>query len=194
MRSFLIAIAVLGICGCGIGPRFDLRHPVYMVTEKSFWSGCDKDPIGSDACRNSRISQVKAGVNQWFDPFDEAFRPQLFIFYSKDKLPRNRDRTNEVIYLKIESGNCGYIAGGKRKAGACYGRDHLLSKLYIVFEDASNILPQAMAHEFGHALGRDDNDVPKGTGSVMSYDTPTNVLLMDIEMMCRLHRECPPRK
>jgi|SRR3989344_7203588 len=190
MRSFLMIIVVLGICSCvSGGPYFNLRHPIYLVPEKSFWSGCEVDPAGKEACQNSRVSQVKAGIRQWFDPFDEAFRPQAFVLYSKEKLPRHR--VNEVIYLKIEAGNCGKDARGKKKAGACYGWDNFLSPLYIVFESSSHITSRVVAHEFGHVLGRDDNDVPEGTGSIMSYDTPTNVLLMDIEMMCRKHKECP---
>ena len=190
MRSFLIAIVALGICSCAFrsGPYIDLRYPVYIVAEQSFWSGCEEDLASEDACRQSRIAQVRSGINQWFDPFEETDRPQAVILDSKDKLPWRS--VNEAIYLKIEKGNCGKDARGKKKAGACYGRDNFFSPLYIVFESSIQIRPQVVAHEFGHALGRDDNDVPEGTGSVMSYDTPTNVLLMDIKMMCRLHREC----
>lgn len=191
-RSFLIILAILGICSCASGPYFNLRHPVYMVAEKSFWSGCEADPVGKEVCRESRILQVKNGMKQWLDPFDEAFRPQVFVLYSKDTLPWYT--VNEVIYLKIEVGNCGKDANGKKKAGACYGWDYPLSPLYIVFESSSHITSQVVAHEFGHALGRDDNDIPEGTGSVMSYKMPTKVLPRDIEMMCRLHPECPPRK
>jgi hypothetical protein len=87
--------------------------------------------------------------------------------------------------LRIEAGNCGKDKL-KRNNAACYRR----SVPEIVFDNPSVITPRIMAHEFGHALGRDDNDVPEGTGSVMSYKKPSRVLPRDIEMMCRLHREC----
>lgn len=189
MRSFLIAIAFIIISGCKSGPYYNLRKPIYLVTEQSFWFGCEEDPRGYEGCQKYRLQQVGSGIEQWFGPLYNTLHPIYFIVDSRSKAPHNL--VNETIYLKIEKGNCGKDAYGKREAGACYGRDHWYSRrLYIVFENPNQITARVMAHEFGHTLGRDDNDVPKGTGSVMSYDTPTDVLLMDIEKMCKLHYEC----
>lgn len=190
MRSFFMVIAVFGICSCTKIPYFDLRHPIYMVTEQSFWSGCEEDPAGYEACRKFRVKQINDGVKQWFEPFDEADRPRAVILFSKIKLPSNRVN-RDVVYLKIEAGFCEKDKLGKNNA-ACYayGGDPLFTSPEIVFENSSEITPQTAVHEFGHVLGRDDNDVPKGTGSVMSYKIRTPVTPLDIKMMCKLHHEC----
>ena len=103
MRSFLIAFALV-ICSCGSSAQsfdwrpsviripflpsyLDLRHPIYMVTDKSFWSGCDKDPAGDKLCRAVRVTQIKEGVNQWFDYFDKADRPEAILVFSEAELP-----------------------------------------------------------------------------------------------------------
>ncbi|TSC83935.1 MAG: hypothetical protein G01um101413_738 [Parcubacteria group bacterium Gr01-1014_13] len=198
MRSFLIAIGLFLVCGCSstqhpdLRPSvfrtsalyLDLRHPVYMLADKSLWLGCDKDPAGDDICRALRVKQINEGVQQWFDYFDKADRPEVAIFFSEEELPSNPK--NRVIHLGIDpGGEC-----GKEKLGGSYVACYRHKIPEIVFDGSSRITPRIMAHEFGHALGRDDNDVPEGTGSVMSYKTPTNVLPLDIEIMCRLHFEC----
>jgi hypothetical protein len=201
MRSFLIAIALVLICSCNRGrqcsdfgpsvvrtpflpPYLDLRHPIYMVTDKSFWSGCEKDPAGDKLCRAIRIQQIKEGVAQWFDYFDKADRPEISLVFSEEELPSNLK--NRVIHLGIDPGSqCGKETLGKGSI-ACYR--HRIPE--IVFQGAGWITPRIMAHEFGHALGRGDNDVPEGTSSVMSYKKQSKVLPLDIEMMCRLHVEC----
>lgn len=179
MRSFLI-IAALLVCGCD--PYFDIRHPVYMVTENSFWIGCDKDPKGYKACQEFRVSQIYAGINQWFNYFVGNNLPRVVIVFSKNDLPSKL--VNEVIYLKIEKGNCG------KENAACYGRDNPLSLLYIVFDDVQWVLERFMAHEFGHLLGRDDNDVPKNVESIMSYKFQKRVTPLDLKKTCALHPEC----
>jgi hypothetical protein len=188
MRSFLITIALFMGCSCAKAPYFDLRHPIYMVTDQSFWSDCPDDPDDPDdyeVCQTFRVKQIKAGVDQWLNYFDKANRPRAVIVFSKKKLPLNR--VNVAIYLKIEAGFCG------KGNSACYAwgaSSPSFSSPEIVFEDSSWITPNRMAHEFGHVLGRNDNDVLEGTGSVMSYKVKTDVSLLDIEMMCRLHGEC----
>lgn len=197
MRSFIIVAVLTLIDGCGrvphsdlhpsivrTTPYLDLRHPIYMLAGKSLWLGCEKDAIGYEPCRAFRLKQINEGVDQWLDYFDKADRPRAAIIFSEDELPSNLE--NRVILLGIDpGGEC-----GKHKLGegyiACYR--HRIPE--IVFHSSSHITPRIMAHEFGHALGRDDNDVPEGTGSVMSYNKPTKVLPIDIEMMCRLHSEC----
>lgn len=182
MRSFFIAIAVFGICSCARAPYFDLRHPVYMVADKSLWSGCgEKDSAGYETCRAFRVKQIYSGLSQWFDYFDKANRPLAVIVYSEEELPANR--VNSVIYLKIKAGCCG-------KGYAAHYDRWPVSSPEIVFDRSFWITPRLVAHEFGHALGRGDNDVPEGTYSVMSYKMPTFVLPRDIKMMCRLHHEC----
>ena len=132
MRSFLIAFALV-ICSCGSSTQsfdlrpsvirtpflpsyLDLRHPIYMVTDKSFWSGCDKDPAGDKLCRAVRVAQINEGVGQWFDYFDKADRPEAVLVFSEDDLPSNLK--NRVIHLGIDpGGDCGEV--GKAYA-ACY--------------------------------------------------------------------------
>lgn len=201
MRSFSIAIAFILMCGCSsrmersnlrpsvirasyLPSYLDLRHPIYMVTDKSFWSGCDKDPAGDKICRTVRVKQINEGVAQWFDYFDKDDRPYAKIVFSEAELPANLK--NRVIHLGIDpGGECGKHTLGKGYA-ACYR--HSIPE--IVFQGPAEITPNIMAHEFGHALGRGDNDVPEGTSSVMSYKKSSKVLPLDIEMMCRLHVEC----
>jgi len=186
-----MAIVVLGICGCGSAPYMDLRHPIYLVPDKSLWSGCDQNPEGNTACRATRFQRVKEGVNQWFDYFDEDNRPRVVIISSKKGLPAKR--VNEIIYLKIKTGRCGKEKSGRNFA-ACYNWAPFSSP-EIVFDRPDLVTPHLMAHEFGHALGRrGHNDVPEGEYSVMSYKLPTNVLLRDIKIMCRLHHECRMEK
>ena len=202
MRSFLIFIALVASCtreaapgyiafvsSCAKPPYMDLRHPFYLVTDQSFWSGCDKDPAGVEACHTFRVKQINDGIKQWFEYFDVATRPQAMVFDSEEEAPSGP--VNSIIYLRIQAGFCGKDKIGESNA-ACYASG-LTSKSdgpEIVFEKPLWITPRIMAHEFGHALSRDDNDVPEGTGSVMSHKIQTNVLPLDINMMCHLHCEC----
>ncbi len=178
MRSFLIAIALATVCSCARPPHIDLRHPIYMVTDQSFWSGCNKYPAGYKACRAFRIKQVNDGINQWFDYFDRATRPRVTIVSSEKELPFGA--VNEAIRLRIEAGFC-----DKGKA-ACYVYGPF-SLPEIVFVDPSGITPILVAHEFGHALGLDHVSI---TGSVMFFQPYVPVTLSDIKTMCKLHREC----
>lgn len=185
MRSFFLSVALVLVCSCTSRPYKDLRHPIYMVTDQSFWSGCENFRAGPKACREFRVKQINDGVDQWFKFFEEAIRPRTVIVSSKWKLPLHL--VNNPIYLRIESGFCG------NNASACHAwGDHTTSlSEEIVFESYFLVTPRIMAHEFGHVLGRGDNDVPIGTSSVMSYMMQTDVLLLDFKMMCALHRECP---
>lgn len=192
MRAFLIAIAFV-ICGCAAkAPYFDLRHPVYVAADKSFWLGCEGDTVGDKACRQYRVEQIFAGFNQWFDYFDKDNRPRAVFVHSKKNLPKNP--VNNVIHLGISELFCGKIPEKDTWAGACYAwrKQTWFSSgsTRIVFKKIDYITPRIFAHEFGHALGRDDNDVPEGTGSVMSYEIKTTVTPLDVKMMCRMHREC----
>lgn len=205
MRALFMAIVVVGICGCAKPshidsyrytpphsdllhpalPYFDLRYPIYLVTDKSFLSGCEHDVTGYKTCRADRVKIIYEGINQWFDYFSQAIRPQVVVVFSEEQVPEHL--INDVIHLGISASFCGKDFYGKDDAGACYSRSPLAR---MVFKNAFQIKPRLTAHEFGHVLGRGDNDVRKGVKSVMSYDHPTPVLLLDIKMMCRLHREC----
>lgn len=197
MRSFLIATALAVICSCAStntdtdtgttativrAPRlyFDLRYPIYMVIDQSFWSGCEKDPAGDKACRALRLKNIHAGVNQWLDYFDKTARPLVPIFSLGEQPPANR--VNKIVRIRLLPDYCG------KEALACWSE--WANPPNIVFVHSQWITPRIMAHEFGHVLGRGDNDVPKGTSSIMSYDNQKVVEPLDIKMMCALHREC----
>src|SRR5690348_15062600 len=109
MRIFLMACAFVAIFGCAKAPYFDLRHPVYFKAENSFWAGCDKDPLGDEACRKNRIEQMYQGFDQWFDYFGKDDRPQAVFISSDKELPVHP--VNSVIYLGMSDGFCGKITG-----------------------------------------------------------------------------------
>lgn len=188
IKSLFFLFVFLGLVGCSAtAPYVDLRHPVYLVTDKSFFAECEKYSDGPAACKEKRIHEVRRGVNGWYRHFAEPTRPKVFIVASENEIPP--DAFNEPIYLRIDKDRC--KEGGASDPAACFIFGHnILSS--IVFESPRFISPFIAAHEFGHALGRDDNDVPVGIGSVMSYAIPTYVLPIDLEKMCALHAECPP--
>lgn len=189
MRYFCL-IFLAAICGCRSSasyPYMNLRHPIYMVAEKSFWSGCDKDPIGEEECRKLRVAQIYAGVNDWFRYFDKTTRPRVIIA-SKKELPSRS--VNQVIYLKIKKGLCNDKDG---QHDACYHIGHR-ARPEMVFDDSSHIYPSMVAHEFGHILGRNHDDFPQSVPSIMLPFVlhSSQVLPEDIEFVCKLHSECPP--
>ena len=188
MRSFLIAVALIGICGCASRPYTNLRRPIYMVADQSFWFGCDEEPRGYDACRAFRVKQIYDGVEQWFGYLDSTVRPFVAVVYSEEQVPPSTEKS--VIYLRIELGFCG------DRSAACYAwsTDSASSGPEIVFESAREITANLAAHEFGHALGRDDNDVPNGVHSIMSYTLISPVTPLDFEMVCSKHPECQDMK
>ncbi len=169
----------------------NLRWPIYLVTDSSFWSGCESDLAGYEACRAFRIKQINDGVDDWFGHFDEATRPQVVIVYSKADLPSNP--INDPIYLKIKGGYCG-MATSTEIAAACY-YNKFISPPVIVFDLPKNITSSTFAHEFGHALGREHEDVPKDNYSIMSYTHDSgHIIPIDIKIMCKMHSECPPHE
>lgn len=183
MRALFTAIVILGICGCAKAPYFDLRHPIYMVTDQSFWSGCETDSIGDEVCRKFRVAQVNAGIDDWFRHFDEAGRPQAVIVGSKAELPQGRVN-KQVIYLKIDAVGSGNSAYYRWKPG---------SSPVIVFDNPYYISPTIVSHEFGHALGLDHKDLLDGISSIMLpvVKVTDYVLPADIDLLCRIHAECP---
>ncbi len=192
MRILFIAVALALACGCVKAPYYDLRQPIYMVTDNSLWVDCDKDKsVPEKDCRQYRIDQIEAGVSQWFSSFDENNRPRVVVVASEKDIPPHQ--VNRVIHLGVSDTFCGDVSKHK-PAAACYNWvQHWWSwQIYvrIVFKTDKEIMPRVMAHEFGHGLGLDDNYAPAAYGSVMSYTLPTPVTQFDIKMMCKLHHEC----
>lgn len=183
---FLLAFLVLIGCSAAM-PYMDLRRPMYLVTDKSFFAECENYSEGPAACKEKRIQEVRTGIKSWFRHFHELTRPQVFIVASEDEIPL--DASNEPIYLRVDKERCKRDDASVPAACYSFGWNTISA---IVFESPRFITPFIAAHEFGHVLGRDDNDVPKGIGSVMSYEMPTYVLPIDLEKMCALHDECPP--
>ena len=197
MRSLkLFQARVLLFCfiffvGCYDAPYFDLHQPIYLVTDSSFWAGCEEDAMGYEGCQARRTKWINKGVDQWFSHFDEATRPYAVVSYSDDELPSNR--VNETIYLYLDPGFCGVKYNGKRYT-ACYSWGHGSSPK-IVFDAPLHIAPIVMAHELGHVLGRGHEDTQEGVYSVMSYEFKSlYVLPVDIDLMCSMHGDCPPYK
>lgn len=187
MRALFITITFVVLCSCA--PKasyYDLRHPVYVMAYKSFWLGCEDDSGSAKACREYRVEQVYAGFNQWFNYFDKANRPRAVFVFSAKQLPAHL--VNKVIYLGISEKIC-----RDELAAACYfGKSwwYWPLKDRIMLKNSTSIQSIIIAHEVGHAFGRDDNDVPEGTDSVMSYKRLTHVTPLDFKMMCKKHREC----
>jgi hypothetical protein len=184
MRSFLIVIVFLLGCNSSKSPHFNLRHPIYMLADKSLWSGCDQDPAGYEVCHGLRVQEINSGIEQWYGWLDSDFYPPPIIVYSKEKVPVGQ--VNDLVVLRLERGFCGV---GKAACFA-YRSASSSSSPEIVFENPSWITSNIMAHECGHVLGRDDNDLPAAIGSVMSYDARTDVTPLDVKMVCDLHPEC----
>ena len=180
MRVTSALVLAIALTGCGTRPYLDLREPMYLVPKKSFWTGCEKHPLGPQVCRMRRVAEVFNGVYEWFRYFHPDHRPKVVLVLSVENLPANS--FNELIYLAVDKNGCG------KDAEACYNY-RWYRETQIVFVSIGQI-GNAMAHEFGHVLGRDDNDVPEGVFSVMSYDKHSRVTRRDFAMMCRKHHEC----
>lgn len=181
---FLIFFWCLG--GCVAQQHMDLRQPMYLITDRSFFSGCKNDRKGPAICKEWRLYQVRIGINDWLKHFDEPMRPQVIYLSSHDDVPE--DAENTVIHLRVSKGFCD--DGVPPEAAACYQYLYR-GESVIVFDEGEFINARTVAHEFGHALGREHWDTPEDIGSVMSYSVPTYVLPIDITLVCQLHEECP---
>ncbi len=190
MRALFIAIGLVLslVAGCGHFPYVNLREPIYLVTEDSFFVGCEKDWQGQEQCRDRRRDQVKAGISQWFRFFTKKSRPEVYIVGSTSEIPNGT--INRPIRLRVQPGLCKDPDPGE--AGACYRRNNFWSSPEIVFDRADQILQALVAHEFGHALGLNHYEREGKDHSVMSAgEVGDNVVLDDIERVCREHNECP---
>lgn len=190
MRALFIAIALAAMCSCVKAPYFDLRQPIYLVTDKSFWLGCEDDKnVGEEACRQYRIDQIYAGFSQWFDYFDQDNRPRAVVVSSEKELPPHL--VNAVIHLRLSETFCGKDFYGKDPAEACYYRPGIFSSqnIAVIFQNKDKI-DRLASHEIGHVLGLDDNYAPAANGSVMTYPVQNPVTNFDVKSMCKKHREC----
>ena len=189
MRALFTAIVILEFCACVRSKYYDLRHPIYIETDESFWSGCEADPASEEACHTFRVNRINDGIYDWFRHFDEATRPQAIVVGSKAELPA--DRINKrVIILRIEAGGCG------KGNSACYSSG-LFWPTEIVFDDPKFIFSSVIAHEFGHVLGLvEHHDTQDEIYSIMLpvVEDMDYVLPVDIELLCRIHTECPPHE
>lgn len=163
---------------------FDLSESVYLVPDSSFFSGCDEDPAGEKICHDLRIGQIGYGIKKWTRYFDQDSKLELVILGSEADLPAQRK--NRFVYLKLAPGlwEC---AGHP----ACYyntGMDHKSGPV-ISFDGFANITCGYAEHEIGHVFGRDDNDVPAGVRSVMSYAFPADVTPLDFQILLAMHPE-----
>lgn len=178
-----------GLIGCDYRPYLDLDQPIYLVTDPSFFAGCEESADGVEACHEQRLQTVRDGADDWFDHFNESSRPQAIIVASRDEVPT--DAQNTPIHLRISQGSCNESAKTKHAACFPYGPN---KEPAIVFEDVKYLVPRMMSHEFGHALGIDHSDVPKGRKSVMTPVPSSYVVPLDIEILCQIHGECPPHE
>jgi len=193
MRAILILALSFATIGCLERPQVDLREPIYLVAEESFWDECEECPAGWMACHADRMAAVYNGIDEWFQYFPESARPVALVVWPEENVPDGA--ANALIRLKIKEGGCkkpdGYHPACYRWSQDSLGRNRPPE---IIFDHPGAIDPQMVAHEFGHALGRDDNDVPEWQYSVMSYSHPSYVVPVDIDLVCALHPEvdCPP--
>jgi hypothetical protein len=186
MRAILMLAVALGIFGCE-QPAFDLREPIYLVAEDSFWQGCDDDPAGYEACAASRVAIIYESVDMWFRHWSAENRPLGILISKGQDVPGQ----NEPVYLKIDWSECRSRPGAITASCFSWGPS---DPVKIIFKEPKYITLNIMTHEFGHVLGLDDNTAPDGKISIMSYGIwEVCVVPLDIEMVCELHREvkCP---
>ena len=204
VRKALVAIAVLLVAsGIGLFSRgffeahIDLREPIYLVIDESFWYDCRYDPETQDECRESRVNEIRDGADSWFKHFDGATRPKVVIIYSKADVPFNP--VNSPIHIGLKKDHCGINKETGKPFVACY-EDESWKSPTITFHLPEDITSTVFAHEFGHALGRSGdgklNDVSSEVYSIMSYGPRDSeyVLPTDIKILCKMHPECPPHE
>lgn len=186
MRAILTMTAMFGLLGCG-QPFFDLREPIYLVAEDSFWQGCNEDPDGYEACAAERSAIIYESVDMWFRHWPAETRPRAIFIGREQDIPGS----NKPVYLKIDETECRSSPGAI--AASCFSWGSA-DPVKIIFKEPKYITVYIMTHEFGHVLGLDDNSVPDEKVSIMSYGLwEVCVVPLDIEMVCEIHPEveCP---
>lgn len=181
MRAMLVLALLSGLFGCG-RPHFDLRHPIYLVADDSFWNGCGDDPAGYTSCQQGRIETVYHGIGIWTKHFSEPTRPKVLLVYPAANVPA--DAVNEPIFLMIDEGSG---CDGKKWV-ACYqwGPARTTS---IVFRHQTGISPLIVAHEFGHAIWMGDHIHDRV--SIMEPMITFYVTPLDVSEMCAVNGACP---
>ena len=168
----------------------DFRYPIYIVPDKSFWSGCQDPSIANGKiCRSSRMAAIKDGTNEWLRYFPKNTRPVVSIVEKQD-LPAKPK--NHPIYLMVDHSGCKEAEIPKDLILlACYK-----SSSEIVFIKSDNITSRLVAHELGHAFGIDHTVLlnPDGSHTIMSEPIKSDyVTFIDILFLCGRHPEvkCP---
>ncbi len=165
----------------------DLREPVYLVPDESFFAGCDsRYSIDEMTCRQSRINTVEVAVESWQKRLPvSSSNISVVVVEDAPALLHNR-----LVHLSVRANGCSEVhLPATLTLLACYKRYG-----EIVFLSVENITLKVTAHELGHAFGLDhfgDNIVNSNCQKpIMSEPIGSDrVTTVDVNELCRLHPE-----